>query len=87
MFKESDKVVCVDDSPGKITGLKLLNRGTVYVVQKPANDGHTLVLVGIDITFLGSRIGFCDKRFRLLNDPVDRLVSQWIDETVAKTAL
>ena len=32
MFEVSDKVVCVDDSPGRATGLKELTKGVVYVV-------------------------------------------------------
>lgn len=32
MFKVGQKVVCVDESPGKVSGSKLLKEGEIYTI-------------------------------------------------------
>jgi hypothetical protein len=73
-FKVSDKVVCVDASPGMITGRICLAHGQVYVVEgcEPGfpSPHWKVYLVGIDLGLnqAGETIGFAHTRFRLLEE-------------------
>jgi hypothetical protein len=65
MFEIGDKVVCVDDSPGRSNGLKLLVRDRLYVIER-VND-----LGGDDVGFWIVGIPECPwryTRFRKLSD-------------------
>lgn len=78
MFKESDKVVCVNDSPNPWTGERFpIKRGVVYVVEGVAiatgadgSRGQGLDLVGVSLPLnkRGEPYMACATRFRLLAD-------------------
>lgn len=78
MFKVSDKVVCVDDSPGWGNNCMLgkplpIKAGVVYVVRefRIGNEGHpSISVVGITLpsTPSGKEIFFREERFRLLSE-------------------
>ena len=76
-FAISDKVVCVDDSPSIVSGIKLLNKGQIYVISgfDPTADNScwpigtvSLYLVGIpmEIGPSGFYVGWASCRFRKL---------------------
>lgn len=69
----SDKVVCVDDSPGRNSKAKSLELGKVYVIEgvdpTPRPNGPLgLYLVGVPnyISPRGTVLGWVATRFRLL---------------------
>ena len=71
----SDKVVCVDDSPGKNSKVKSLELGKVYVIEgvgpTPRPNGpFGLHLVGVPsyVSPRGTVLGWVATRFRLLAD-------------------
>ena len=71
----SDKVVCVDDSPGRNSKVKSLELGKVYVIEgvdpTPRSNGPLgLYLVGVPnyISPRGTVLGWVATRFRLLAD-------------------
>jgi hypothetical protein len=70
MFEIGEKVVCVDDSPSAIDGIKYLQRGDIYVIlvcEWVSNSGYTgyaVVVTGQTMTHLGWRA----YRFRKLTD-------------------
>lgn len=79
MFAISDKVVCVDDSPGKgenrYTGKPVpLVRDQIYVVDSVSFEVRsstsivTLVGINMGLTSFGEPFGFCATRFRKLAD-------------------
>ncbi len=76
-FKVSDKVVCVDASPGRITRRIELTLGRVYVINRiwlPVADidagAVCVAVVGIDLGFNGAGlpVGFDSVRFRKLEE-------------------
>lgn len=73
MFNISDKVVCIDDSPPRVTSLpNSLKKGMIYVVRggREMVDGWGIFLVGINgetIPGFGES-GWCPHRFRKLDD-------------------
>ena len=66
MFKIGEKVVCVNDSCGKLIGVKLLEKGNIYVIEKifSANSKSTdLLLQGFDKGWDISRFKKLDYEF------------------------
>jgi hypothetical protein len=67
MFHTSDKIVCVDDSAGQVTGEKPLVNGRVYVVResytRPTDGRSAVFLIGI-----AGRFPWASERFRKLEE-------------------
>lgn len=66
VFKKGQNIVCIDDSKGKMTGLKLLKKDNIYTVRGIRNyeDGYT----GVFLEELADGKDWCVKRFRPLID-------------------
>lgn len=72
-FAVNDKAVCVDDSPGRLTGIRALKAGALYVIEDVSDSmesSEQLVdVVGIyPRTVNGRECGWCASRFRKLED-------------------
>ena len=66
MFKTGEKVVCIDDSCGKLDGIKLLEKGEIYVIEKvfSLNSKSTgFLLIGLDKGWDSSRFKKLDNEF------------------------
>jgi hypothetical protein len=66
MFKTGEKVVCINDSCGKLDGVKLLEKGEIYVIEKvfSLNSKSTdLLLYGFDKGWDSSRFKKLDYEF------------------------
>lgn len=63
MFETGEKVVCIDDSIGKITKVKLLKKGEIYIIQEIFSVNSN----SIDLLLVGFEKGWDSKRFRKLD--------------------
>ena len=63
MLTIGSKVICVDDSPGRITGIRPLHAGTVYCIEAFSPCG-ALKLLGLDLFYQGKIVAFAPDRFR-----------------------
>lgn len=64
-MKPNDKVVCVNDSPGAVTGERLLEKDKVYVTERtvspPIYEGYGVFIVGVPRAWRANR-------FRLVSE-------------------
>jgi len=86
MFKAGDKVVCVDGSPGRVTGKRELKKGDVYCVREcqAFPNGVGVRLSGITLPDVcGTEPWFHANRFRLVSE-VKMILALYKTEAIGK---
>jgi len=84
-YKVGQKVVCVDDSAGKITGLKELIKGEIYTIRELFMHRGNCVLrleeIILPQTPLGNEYAYSIARFR----PLDHEFADKIEAMIKKS--
>lgn len=75
-MKIGQKVICIDDSPGKLDGIKKLKKGEVYTIL---NMNHK------DLYVIPNDLGWDKSRFKLID--IEYLIIGYVLQHVLSNAL